>query len=929
MNIISSLAAVALFIYILSGIYVLKINSSNRMNRLFFLQCLSLAVWAFTAFIIYPLKNRAEVILWYKISSLGFGLYYALILHLYLYFTRSRLTKLKISALYVPSLTIIAATWFSYTLFEDFIYLNGQWKFIPAFSHPGFYIYIVYYFSYTIFAVTILLRWQFSAESRKEKLQSRVMAQAFITTVTVCTITDFFLPVFPWYKLPALAPVILVINTGAIFYAFQKYKFLSPVKDIFDGEMVFSHNEIAILINRGKRVITVNNQFCEYFGCSKDDVAGIYLEEWFSADESLNENIKLLDSGILNTSCGVLKYNETDNAYFKAECSRVTDKFGDHIGILFILHEPAEGYLYSYSPAGNLFSKQADFGEKTSDPEFIRVEKKWGIDLTGRRMWYPPWPVDDSFNYRRPGAAEIDSIFSISGEAVNETLLYFEECGGDTGFLVSMLCDYMVDNRYKTDRDTLLVKTRWYSHEFYLYFIMFSKKVIGRYDFHFGENSNEQLSIHHKIYEKGFMEYIPYGKTEGGIDIHDVTTSNVLGLLLYLENVSRKDTSDIISFINGNLDRRYVIDRNFFNNESIWCSLEFIEYGFEFSRIIANSRSFFVDAAIYSSFNGLRIGKLVFLVPGKIALSLFESGISKVNNIHDVKFENSRGYTKFLINIKPEFKIRKYSKYLKASLRNDSAIYRGAIAAILQKIYGLKEIPESGLIINDNTSRISFSIEYRWHTAGHDILRKITVYIIVSAAAGFCSYYAGIYFCTFLLVLISTLMIYFFEQKKDLSEKLVELQIASSKQLEEFEKTSAELLDERNTLEQKVEQRTRELALANTRLNELDRIKSDFFANISHEIRTPLTLILTPIEALLYKEKDFIPERGFFESIYSNGLRLLGLINNLLDFSRLDAGHSETVMQKVNIVRIMQNHIDSIRSMNEIKGIKLQVEIGY
>ena len=43
---------------------------------------------------------------------------------------------------------------------------------------------------------------------------------------------------------------------------------------------------------------------------------------------------------------------------------------------------------------------------------------------------------------------------------------------------------------------------------------MFTKKVIGRYSFHFGEGSNKQLSVCHKIYEKGFLEFEPYGGKE-------------------------------------------------------------------------------------------------------------------------------------------------------------------------------------------------------------------------------------------------------------------------------------------------------------------------------------------------------------------------------------------------------------------------------
>ena len=82
---------------------------------------------------------------------------------------------------------------------------------------------------------------------------------------------------------------------------------------------------------------------------------------------------------------------------------------------------------------------------------------------------------------------------------------------------------------------------------------------------------------------------------------------------------------------------------------------------------------------------------------------------------------------------------------------------------------------------------------------------------------------------------------------------------------------------------------------SNRKLRELDEIKSRFFANISHELRTPLTLLLAPMEAL---------QRGIgrlsdaeitdhLQMMQGNGLRLLKLINDLLDLVRLDSGQIE------------------------------------
>ena len=83
------------------------------------------------------------------------------------------------------------------------------------------------------------------------------------------------------------------------------------------------------------------------------------------------------------------------------------------------------------------------------------------------------------------------------------------------------------------------------------------------------------------------------------------------------------------------------------------------------------------------------------------------------------------------------------------------------------------------------------------------------------------------------------------------------------------------------------EERKRAEALA-----ELDRAKTTFFSNVSHEFRTPLTLMLGPLEDLLSKAEENLPpeDRDQISLVHRNSLRLLRLVNTLLDFSRVEAG---------------------------------------
>src|SRR5215469_11716882 len=92
-----------------------------------------------------------------------------------------------------------------------------------------------------------------------------------------------------------------------------------------------------------------------------------------------------------------------------------------------------------------------------------------------------------------------------------------------------------------------------------------------------------------------------------------------------------------------------------------------------------------------------------------------------------------------------------------------------------------------------------------------------------------------------------------------------------------------------------LDQNKKALEESNRKLVELDQIKSRFFANISHELRPPLTLLLAPLETLMQKfNRSFDNDtREVLTTMHSNGMRLLKLINDLLDLVRLESGRLE------------------------------------
>ncbi|NDJ18007.1 ATP-binding protein [Myxacorys almedinensis] len=109
---------------------------------------------------------------------------------------------------------------------------------------------------------------------------------------------------------------------------------------------------------------------------------------------------------------------------------------------------------------------------------------------------------------------------------------------------------------------------------------------------------------------------------------------------------------------------------------------------------------------------------------------------------------------------------------------------------------------------------------------------------------------------------------------------------------------------------------------------ELDQAKSAFFSNISHELRTPLTLVLGETEEALADVEEPMSDRlrDRIEVIRRNGQRLLKLVNTLLDFSRLESGHTEGIYEATDLATYTSDLASMFRSTIERAGLQLVVD---
>jgi signal transduction histidine kinase/DNA-binding response OmpR family regulator len=106
----------------------------------------------------------------------------------------------------------------------------------------------------------------------------------------------------------------------------------------------------------------------------------------------------------------------------------------------------------------------------------------------------------------------------------------------------------------------------------------------------------------------------------------------------------------------------------------------------------------------------------------------------------------------------------------------------------------------------------------------------------------------------------------------------------------------------------------------------LDAAKTNFFSNVSHEFRTPLTLILGPVEDLLDDPELRDDQRERLLPLHRNGLRLLKLVNTVLDFSRLESGRLRATYRPTDLADYTARLASTFRSAAERAGLRLTVD---
>ncbi len=141
--------------------------------------------------------------------------------------------------------------------------------------------------------------------------------------------------------------------------------------------------------------------------------------------------------------------------------------------------------------------------------------------------------------------------------------------------------------------------------------------------------------------------------------------------------------------------------------------------------------------------------------------------------------------------------------------------------------------------------------------------------------------------------------------------------------------TNAMNFESTKRLSHEVAAKNEELNTKNTELQRAYRVKSDFLSNMSHELRTPLNSIIGFTSVLLEPHGDPLTDdtKTALEKVLKNGKHLLQLINDILDYSKIESGRTTINVDADTVASIVANCLVTIEPMVTTKGVKLQTQI--
>jgi len=230
-------------IYVIIGVFTLLNDSKNQSNKLFFIVCINLAVWAILYFLMNSSSDVNIASKFYLYATFCWAFNNCLFLHFIVIlggkeglFNR----PFKYVVFYFPAIVCIYLYVFQPQQAQDFVKINLGWVILQA-KNRGFIwtnFYNMYYFVYMLAVIFSLFMWWKNSKIIRERKQAIIILMTFLIAVITGAITDIMLPALQIRIIPSIGIILVIIPIIGIWYSIKKYKLMDLNPENFALEVL-------------------------------------------------------------------------------------------------------------------------------------------------------------------------------------------------------------------------------------------------------------------------------------------------------------------------------------------------------------------------------------------------------------------------------------------------------------------------------------------------------------------------------------------------------------------------------------------------------------------------------------------------------------------------------------------------------------------
>ncbi len=290
----------ACIIYLLMGIYVLRLDPRAALNRVFFVLCLIFGFWSFDNVLFQLIKDKNTLIFYHKLFVFSWCFHIGVIIHFTLILIKKNdLLKKRLTyvLLYLPGFIFTFKEIITGFIEKDYIITGFGWRPVYNMSSPWYLAYEIYYTVPVLIGIFLVWLWGKNSESVREKKQARIIIISGFIGLAVSYIQSSLLPRLNINFLPPMATITILIWIFGMWLAIVKYRLMNFTPAALVEEILSGMLDLLVLISLDGEIVLTNRQTDRILGYSERELTGKKIDIIVFEKELIKEEMKRVKEG--------------------------------------------------------------------------------------------------------------------------------------------------------------------------------------------------------------------------------------------------------------------------------------------------------------------------------------------------------------------------------------------------------------------------------------------------------------------------------------------------------------------------------------------------------------------------------------------------------------------------------------------------------